>query len=147
MRLPTAQEINPVPEDLDGQVAAQNFLGKTPEQITREFRDHGMSYQEDLMFMGVAAFCFYFPAAVDYVASPEAVGDSDVINSLCSVVEFRLIDDFDEIKGAFPAIVRFADHVLAHYDDFDLTPAIYGDLRPRFEAIRQKCVTAGNSPD
>ena len=61
--LPTAKEINPVPENLDGQTAVRNFLGKTLEQITSEFGHHGLTYQEDLMFMGVAAFCFYFPAA------------------------------------------------------------------------------------
>jgi hypothetical protein len=105
MRLPTEQEINPVPEDLDGQVAVQNFLGKTPEQITREFREHGMAYQEDLMFMGVGAFCFYFPAAVDYVASPESRCDSDVVNCLCSVVEDCLIYKSDEIEAALPAIM------------------------------------------
>lgn len=137
-QLPTIQEINPVPEGLDGQNAVRHFLGKTREQITEEFADQGLVYQEDLMFMGCQAFCFYLPAAVDYVVSPAAMGD-DIVAALCSVIEFRLEHDAPEIADAYSEIVRFADHVLEHYEDFDLTPSIYGDLRPRLASIQQQC--------
>lgn len=147
MKLPTQHEINPIPEDLDGKCAVRNFLGKTREQITREFGEHGMSYQEDLMFMGSRAFCFYFPAAVDYVASSQGGTDADVTNCLVSVIEQRLEFDFSEIREVFPHIVRFADYVLTHYDDFAMGPDIYGDLRPRLRAIRQTCAEPSAAPN
>lgn len=138
IRLPTIQEINPIPEDFDGQYAVRNFLGKTREQITEEFADQGLVLQEDLLFMGCRAFCYDFPAAVDYVVSPAAVGD-EIVAALCSVIEFRLQHDAREIADAYPEIVRVADYVLEHYEDFDLTPSIYGDLRPALASIRQQC--------
>jgi hypothetical protein len=147
MNLPTQKDINPIPEDLDGQCAVRNFLRKTRDQITREFAEHGMSYQEDLMFMGSRAFCFYFPAAVDYLAGSQGSTDADVANCLVSVVEHRLEYDSLEIRDAFPDIFRFADHLLAHYDAFALDPDIYGDLRPRLRAIRQTCAEPFAAPN
>lgn len=147
MSLPTQEEINPIPEDLDGQCAVRSFLGKTREQIAREFDEHGVSYQEDLMFMGSRAFCFYFPAAVDYVTAYGSVADGDIINCLVSVVEQRLEYDSPEIVEVFPEVVRFADYVLARHDDFALAPEIYGDLRPRLRTIQQTCAEPGAAPN
>jgi hypothetical protein len=147
MKLPTQEEINPIPEDLDGKCAAQNFFGKAREQITREFHEHGMSYQEDLMFMGSRAFCFYFPAAVDYVTTSWLGTDGDVVNCLVGVVEHRLEYDSPDIGEAFSEIVRFADHLLAHYADLALEPEIYGDLRPRLRAIRKTCAEPSVPPN
>ena len=147
MSLPTQEHINPIPEDLDGQGAVRNFLGKTREQIMREFHEHGMSYQEDLMFMGSQAFCFYFPAAVDYVTASWPGTDGDVVNCLVSVVEHRLEYDSHDIRDAFPEIVRFADHLLTHYTDLAREPEIYGDLRPRLGVIRETCAEPSAPPN
>src|SRR5262245_41638860 len=143
MSLPTQQDINPIPPDLDGRSAVRNFLGKTREQITREFAEHGMSYQEDLMFMGPRAFNYYFPAAVDYIASPQGCTDADVANCLISVVEHRLQYDAPQILGSTQQIVRFADYVLACYDGFGFDPDICGDLRPRLNQIKKSCAAPG----
>ena len=59
MQLPTVEEINPIPEDLDGQTAVQNFFGKSLEEAEALFRENSLCYQEDLMFMGASAFRFY----------------------------------------------------------------------------------------
>jgi hypothetical protein len=59
MSLPTAREINPIPEDLDGRCAERHFLGKTLDEAEALFRENSLCYQEDLMFMGVSAFRFY----------------------------------------------------------------------------------------
>ncbi len=147
MNLPTQEDINPIAEDLDGQCAVRNFLGKSRDQIREEFAEHGMSYQEDLMFMGSRAFCFYFPAAVDYITSSEGSADADVANCLVSVVEHRLEYDLSEIRGVFPHILRFADHLLSYYDGFGLDPDIYGDLRPRLSSIRQACAEPDAPPN
>jgi hypothetical protein len=98
-----------------------------------------MSYQEDLMFMGIRAFRFYLPAAVDYITSSQGSTDRDVANCLLSVAEHRLEYDSPAIRDVLPHILRFADHLLAHYDGFAFDPDIYGDLRLRVNAIRQTC--------
>lgn len=147
MSFPTQEDINPIPEDLDGQCAVRNFFGKTREQITKEFDDHGLSYQEDLMFMGNRGFCFYFPAAVDYITASWPTTDGDVVSCLVSVVERRLEDDSLEIRDAFPEIVRFADHLLGHYADLALELEIYGDLRPRLRVIRETCAEPSDPPN
>ncbi len=90
MRLPTEDEINPVPEDLDGKAAVKHFLGKDLEQAEQMFREAALFYQEDLMFMGPAAFRFYVQAAISYLQSKSATGDSDMINCFASILEFRL---------------------------------------------------------
>jgi hypothetical protein len=139
MNLPTEQEINPEGDCCDGQTAVDHFLGKSQEQITNAWAKHGHYYYEDLYYMGPRAFCFYFPAVVDYVTTAGTRDDNDVAGDLCPVVESRLKYHFAEIREALPAIVRFADFVLTHYDDFGYDPDFNEDLRPRLTAIRHQC--------
>lgn len=59
--LPTAEELNPY-DDLDGRVACRHFLGKSLAEAEALFRENEIYYQEDLMWMGAKAFCFYVQA-------------------------------------------------------------------------------------
>ncbi|WP_459556122.1 hypothetical protein [Lacunimicrobium album] len=138
-RLPTEEEINPIPEDLDGQKAVKHFLGKTRQQICDEIAEGYLYHTEDLMFMGPDAFCYYLPAAVNFVLSEKSLGDSDIVNGLTGTIKFRLEYGRDEIQNAFPEIIRFAKHALEHYDEFDLTPDIYSDLRPTLQNFLDQC--------
>jgi hypothetical protein len=52
MNLPTEQEINPEANSYDGQGAVDHFLGKTREQITKEWAELGECYLEDLSAIG-----------------------------------------------------------------------------------------------
>jgi len=97
MRLPTAEEINPIPDDLDGQHAVQHFLGKTLEEAEALFREDSITYQEDLMFMGPSAFRFYVQAAINYIQSEAATGDSDIVNCIAGILESRLEFEPDEL--------------------------------------------------
>ena len=106
-----------------------------------------MNYQEDLMFMGPRAFCFYFPAALEYIASSQGSTDAEIANCLVSVIGHRLEYDSPNIRDAFPDMLRFADHLLAHYDGFALNPHIYGDLRPRLRMIKKICAERGAAPN
>ena len=135
MNLPNREDINPYPGDLDGQCAVENFLGKNRQQITSELARHSMSYQEDLMFMGPIAFCYYFPSVLDYLLEPGADGDADFINGICAVMEFRLEHDRDEIKATLSDMLRFAEIVQSSYGRFEVDEEIYGDLQARFRHI------------
>jgi hypothetical protein len=139
MKLPTKHEINPEGDSYDGQGAVDHFLGKTREQITKEWAGFGESYREDLSAMGPQAFCFYLPAVVDYVTTDAIRDDSDTVGDLCSVIETRLEYKGPEIRQVIPEIVRLADYVLAHSQELRLAEDSWGDMRPRWEAIKRDC--------
>ena len=137
MHLPTAQEINPVPENLDGQIAVRNFLGTSLEEAEALFRESSITYQEDLMFMGAPAFRFYVQAAISYIQSAAATGDSDIISCFGSILEHRLEFEAEELVAVAAQLASVCRYILEHYDRFALTPDIYGDLRPRFQELEQ----------
>jgi hypothetical protein len=137
MQLPTASEINPTPGNLDEQCAARNFLGKTLGQAEAMFREAALLYQEDLMFMGAPAFRFYVPAAINYIRSDAAAADSDMINCFAGILEFRLEYEAGEMVAVAPLLASACRHIVDGYERFDVTPAIYGDLRPRYKSLEQ----------
>ena len=137
MRLPTATEINPIPEDLDGQRAVRNFLGKSLEEAEALFRESSITYQEDLMFMGAPAFRFYVSAAISYIQSEAATGDPDIINCFAGLLEHRLEFEAEELVAVAPLLASVCCYIVEHYDRFALTPDIYGDLRPRLQSLEQ----------
>ena len=137
MRLPTAKEINPIPEDLDGRCAEQHFLGKSLEEAEALFRENSLRYQEDLMFMGAPAFHFYVHAAINYIQSDAATDDPDIINCIAGILEHRLEFEAEELPPVAPQIAAVCRYILEHYDRFAITPQIYGDLRPRFQTLEQ----------
>ena len=136
MTLPTAKEINPY-DDLDGQVACKNFLGKSLDEAEALFRENSTCYQEDLMWMGPVAFRFYVPALIHYIQSESATGDSDIINCFAGLLEFRLEHEAAELVPIAEQLASVCSYVVQYYNRFDLTPEIYGDLRPRFQALQQ----------
>jgi len=135
MTLPTAKEINPY-GDLDGQCAEKHFLGKTMEEAESLFRKASLTYQEDLMFMGPVAFRFYVRAAINYIESESARGDSDMINCFFGILKSRLKNNAKEIAPITTTLAAICSYIVTHYDKFDLTESVYGDLRPRFAALR-----------
>lgn len=135
--LPTALEINPIPEDLDGRNAQEHFFGKTLEEAEALFRDNSLYYQEDLMFMGMVAFRFYVQAAIRYIRSDQANEDSDMVSAFASILELRLKYDRAEVVPIAPLLADACGYILDHYDRFDLVPEIYGDLRPRYQDLQQ----------
>jgi hypothetical protein len=91
--------------------------------------------------MGCRAFCFYFPAVVEYVTTAEAKVDYEVVENFCGVIESRLKCDVAEIQESFPAIVRFGDYVLTHFGDYGYEPEDE-ELRQRLRTIKQQCAEA-----
>ena len=137
MALPTAAEINPIPEDLDGQSANRNFLGKSLEEAEELFRSNSLHYQEDLMWMGPVAFRFYVHAAINYIQSEEAAGDSDIINCFAGILEFRLEYEAQELVPIARQLALMCGRIVQLYERFEIDPDVYGDLRPRYQALEQ----------
>ncbi len=135
--LPTAKEINPF-DTLDGRYAESHFLGKTLDEAEALFREHSTYYEEDLRFMGPVAFCFYLRAALAYVRSPSAQGDSDMVSCLCGTLELRLQYDGESLRRSFDTMVELCRYVLTEYDRFQIEETFDGDLRAKYRALLEE---------
>jgi hypothetical protein len=136
MTLPTRQEIN-VHDSLDERTACEHFLGKSLAEAEALFCEASLTYQEDLMFMGVSAFRFYVQAAINYIRSEAAAGDSDIISCFASILEQRLEYEAQELQLIAGQLSSICRYIIEHYDRFDLMPDIYGDVRPRYQSLQQ----------
>jgi hypothetical protein len=125
MSLPTASEINPIPEDLDGRAAQEHFLGKTFEDAVRLFQENSLFYLEDLLWMGPKAFCYYFPAAAHYLKSDAGEGDTDALRCLASIIHSRIHDDGVLVSDIYPVIQDLADFVIQNRKQFDTSLSFY----------------------
>ncbi|MEX0703852.1 MAG: hypothetical protein WD069_17265 [Planctomycetales bacterium] len=136
MTLPTREDIN-VHDSLDERMACANFLGKDLEEAEALFRENSLFYQEDLLYMGPRAFRFYVQALLDYIRSDAAAGDADIVSCTAGILEFRLEDEAEELRPVARPLASICEYIVAHYDRFDVTAEIYGDLRPRFRTLQQ----------
>lgn len=137
MTIPTCQDIN-VHDSLDERSACEHFLGKSLQEAEALFRENSLYYQEDLMFMGPSAFRFYAQAAINYIQSDAASGDSAIISCFAGILEHRLEYEAEKLRPVAKHLAAVCGYVVEHYDRFDLTPEIFGDLRPRLQALQQK---------
>jgi hypothetical protein len=136
MNKPTAKEIDPY-DSLDGRVACKNFLGKNLEEAEALFRDNSVRYQEDLMWMGPIAFRYYVTSAICYIQSEAAAGDSDMINCIAGLLEFRLEHETTQLVPIARQLADVCAYVVEHFERFDLDPEIYGDVRTRCQTLQE----------
>lgn len=132
--LPTVEDIN-VYDSLDERHAVRSFLGKGLREAENLFRENFSHYQEDLMWMGPKAFCFYLPAAVHYLLGDDSHGDHNAVREFCMVVGFRLDYDSAEIVSAKPVIRRGILGILDRFEGYEFDPIIDGDVRSRLHAL------------
>jgi hypothetical protein len=99
------------------------------------FRENSLYYQEDLMWMGPKAFCFYIDAAIRYVQSEAASTDTDIILSLGTILEFRLEHEPTDMLPVAEKLRIFCDYIVQHHERFELAAEYYGDFRARFQAL------------
>ena len=139
MKLPTAREINPnaADVDFDGGHAERHFLGKTLEEAEALFRENSIYYQEDLMWMGPVGFRFYVRAAINYLRSDAATGDSGMVHAFVGLLGFWLEFHPKELVPVAAELAAACASLRAEYDRFDVAPEIYGDLRPRLQSLEE----------
>jgi hypothetical protein len=109
MPIPTKDQLNPFPGDLDGRVVVENLLGKSVDDAVALLEENGTRFQEDYMWMGAEAFVYYAPALVRYLRSPAAAGDYVVAYFMLSTFKHRLDHDGARITTAFRVIEEFCD--------------------------------------
>jgi len=91
------------------------------------FGENSLAYQEDLMWMGPRAFCYYLPAVLEHFRRQS---DPELVGFIVSVLEFRLEHDAADIRASFPAITAICAHLFDQGED-DVNP----DERKRLHAL------------
>jgi len=66
MSLPMRHDIN-VYDSLNERVACEHFFGRSLDEAEQLFCENALLYQEDLMWMGPAAFRYYVQASARYI--------------------------------------------------------------------------------
>lgn len=107
MPIPTKEQLNPFPEDLDGRVVVQNLLGKNLDEAVALLEENSARFQEDYTWMGAEAFVYYSPALVRYLRTAAAAGDYVFAYFMLSTFKHRLDHDGVHIAPAFPVIEEF----------------------------------------
>jgi hypothetical protein len=82
MTLPTITDftiMNPPEQDLDGFAAWKNFGGLSLEEAYIRLCENPEARQEDFMWMGDAAFIYYFPVIDRYIREVESKASFDNI--------------------------------------------------------------------
>lgn len=91
--------------------------------------------------MAPKPFCFYLPVALRYLQAEESSGE--IVNILAEDIEHHFKCE-EDIAAAFPCIQAICDYVLSQ-SKFDIDD--YGDLQPKYEALRRKVCERGEAPD
>lgn len=107
MKTPTKEQLNPGPEDLDGQVVVEHLLGKSIEGAVALLEENSAHYQEDYTWMGAKAFCYYCPALVRYLRKSTASNDTLFAYGMLGTFRHRLTHDGALIAPAIPVIEEF----------------------------------------
>lgn len=138
-RLPTFTDISPTGGlDLDENCAVKNFLGKSLEEAGALFMENALYYTGDLMWMGEKAFAFYLPALRTYLESPESCEDSDVVNSMLSIVEHRLEWEPSSLVLGRESVLWTLYYFRDHYERFSPHPEIDRNLPTKLNALIER---------
>ena len=103
------------------QCAYKHFGGKDLKAAYKLFAENSLDPAEDLVFMSVVCFRYYFLTGVSYLLSTEIKGDYDGANRFCNLVNARIKD----ITGPESLLVDRVWEVLVRLRD---NPAWYDDL-------------------
>ena len=116
MKLPSEAEINPFgDDDLDGACAVANLLGKSAEEAAALLADNSIRYQEDYLWIGPVAFCYYVRALLLYLESEESAEDYDFAYTVIQLFRTRLTNDRADVAPAIPIMREFCATTSAHF--------------------------------
>lgn len=135
--LPSALEFSPVPENLDGKVAVEHYLGRSLAEAEQQIVEHPLYYIGDFMWMGPIAFRYYLPAVHAYFVGEQSNGDANSVDSIIGIVEHRLAFEAEFVLQAYPVVVPLLDTLLSRYQAFEISEEILGDLRSKVLLLRR----------
>jgi hypothetical protein len=94
--LPTQRDFDPTGYDFDARFAWSHFGGMTLEEAFSRFIECPENYQEDFMFMGTAAFRFYFPVIDRFLRQTTHIPSADRGDRLSWILAQCLAHQFTE---------------------------------------------------
>jgi hypothetical protein len=130
-------------DGLDERSAMRTFLGKTSAEAEEMFRSNFLRHQEDLTYMGAAAFRFYVLPTIRYLLSDAATGDAEAASTFPRMIDSRLCSDEEALLPVLPAILDAIRQMLADFDRYGCLPDIYGDLPTRYRWLADRLEKAG----
>lgn len=136
MTLPSRQDIN-VYDSIDERCACEHFLGKSLAEAEAMFRENWQYYQEDLVFMGISAFRFYVQAAIRFIQSDAATGDSSVVSCFAMILEHRLEHESAELVPIADRLASICGYILEQHERFDFMPETLDDDPIRVQTLQQ----------
>ena len=135
---PTKNQLNPVPEFLDGKIVVEHLLGKTVEDAVALLEENDLTFSEDYMWMGPEAFCYYAPALVRYLQSDAANGDDLFPYHMLITFRLRLDEDGARVAAVFPTIEEFCKIVEEQSDRLGFSEDGVRRARRRIAEVRSR---------
>lgn len=141
MSLPTRADFGGGP---DADAAWERFGGKSLDEAYELFCAVPESYQEHFMWMGGAAFRFYFPVVDRYLRSVGPIEPNDWssrpawILASCIAIHFSCRHD---MRGLHREIIDLCDFVCAHLDRYAREAGEREEIREAWESLKQQAET------
>jgi hypothetical protein len=120
--LPTREDFDPFGGDLDAAGAWKEFGGLSLDLAYEHFRSNPLAYQEDFMFMGPAAFLFYFPVIERHLLTFKIETEYEhqaLILARAILMQLRNRPRQSDSNLA-ERVKALTDHVLTHFNHFDV---------------------------
>ncbi len=137
MDLPTEDDINPVPDCLDGKGAVRSFLGRTPDDVYAMLCENSAPYSEDFMQMGPVAFCFYAPALLRYLQSSAADDDDLFADGTLQTFRSRILSDGTTLLPAVPVMRGFCSMVARDFQRLGFRENYRGRVARRIREVEE----------
>lgn len=134
--IPGEHDIN-VHDSLDERWACKNFLGRSLEEAEALFRENFPYYNEDLMWMGPVAFCFYVQAAVSFLEKEKEDCDPENLHCLAATLSIHQVQHPLELTAFAPLLRDFCRSVLGRLDQYDTSSAYYFGLKEYYQCLEQ----------
>jgi hypothetical protein len=122
-KVPTERDFNPFGGDLDAAHAWREFGGMTLDQAYEHFLSNPLSYQEDFMFMGAAAFLFYFPVIERFLYNVRAENEWDDCQAwiLSQGIIQQMSDENGRNQQLLSRVAALVDYVLRNPNQYGTT--------------------------
>jgi len=138
-KLPTKDDFDPYGGDLDAESAWREFGGMTLDQAYQHFLSNPLCHQEDFMFMGPVAFCYYFPVIERHLHAFRIECEEEheawiLAHALMTQLEnLGVASNLELVKR----IGRLADYVIKHIHHFETDPDEQSRILKAWHKLRE----------
>lgn len=139
MKIPTSKDISPTGgSNLDEKVALDHFNGKGTGDAEVLFRENLNFYLEDLQWMGINAFEFYYRAADTVIRSKQFQPQIDVftVYQLINLINERLGENYESASRTKLLVSETVSYLLDIYPQIDDSSKLSGKVEKRLKLLQ-----------